>query len=274
MLFTDMPAREYHALNRISQSAIKRLLRSPAHYRAWLDAPPSPSAAMQFGTAVHSILFDPPEVRPSVLAVVPDDAPTRRSNEGKAWWANFDRLNSGKVILDAEDYARALNCADAVLAHPRARAMIDECTREVSMIWTDDESGIDCKARADLLAPDRSFVVDLKTTLDASREAFQKSIWNFRYDLQAAFYMRGVRAAAGIGPHSFVIIAVEPDPPHGVALYRIDNRATFAAEADIARGLALFAECSEMNAWPAYSDEIMPIDVPKWAQSRQSNEGF
>jgi hypothetical protein len=148
MLFTDMPAREYHALNRISQSAIKRLLRSPAHYRAWLDAPPSPSAAMQFGTAVHSILFDPPEVRPSVLAVVPADAPTRRSNEGKRWWAEFEATNKGKTFMDRDVFLQVRSIADAVYEHPRASALLSAggAAREGSRTCEDLEGGVEVVA--------------------------------------------------------------------------------------------------------------------------------
>jgi hypothetical protein len=273
MLSFDMPAREYHALSRLSQTAIKRLLQSPAHYREWLRAPMEPSAAMQFGSVVHSLLLDEPDERKAAFIVIPDEAPDRRSTAGKAWWTEFNERAAGRIAIKNEDYARALNCAAAVAQHPRARAIIDSCMPEVSMLWTDGETGVDCKARADLVAPDRSFLVDIKTTPDASRGAFQKSIWNFRYDLQAAFYMQALAATEGIVPHSFVIIAVETEPPHGAALYRIDNRATFAAEADIARALALFADCSASGEWPGYSTEIMPIDVPKWAQAR-APEGF
>lgn len=105
-VITTLDPAEYHGLERLSSGGVKQMLRSPAHYRQWKDTPTIPSPAMQFGSAVHCMVLEPHKVE-QVIAVMPDDAPDKRSNSGKAWHAEFALNCAGKVVLSAEDNARA-----------------------------------------------------------------------------------------------------------------------------------------------------------------------
>ena len=63
-------------------------------------------------------------------------------------------------------------------------------------------------------------IIDLKTTKDASKESFRRSIDDYGYDLQAAFYTDAVKMAIG-REVPFYFLVVESDAPHSVRLYRI-----------------------------------------------------
>jgi len=137
---------------------------------------------------------------------------------------------------------------------------------ETSLLWRHG-SGALCKARPDWFAADRAICVDLKTTLDASRETFMRQLWNLRYDVQAAFYMDGLYSATGILPHSFVWIVVETEAPFGVAIYRMGYADLEVAQADIANGAAKYVECTASGEWPGYSTEVQEIKLPPWARA-------
>ncbi|MGA0841051.1 MAG: PD-(D/E)XK nuclease-like domain-containing protein, partial [Pseudomonadales bacterium] len=58
--------------------------------------------------------------------------------------------------------------------------------------------------------------VDLKTTVDA-RE-FERSVFTFGYDIQAAFYTEVAKVIDGKS-RKFIWIVVEKDAPYGVQIY-------------------------------------------------------
>ena len=56
----SMSAEAYHG-NKVAvgHSSLVRIMRSPAHFQEYVTNPPEPSAAMAFGTAVHSAVLEP-----------------------------------------------------------------------------------------------------------------------------------------------------------------------------------------------------------------------
>ena len=259
---SGMTAREYHAIRRFQQSSIRYMLQSPAHWKAHDETPSESTPQMQFGTVVHAMILEPHTIN-DVVRVLPADAPDKRSNAGKAWHADF--ASGGHIIMSADDYARAAGARTALLAHPAAR-LLDGARVEVSMFW-DSAYGAPCKARADILAQDCEFVLDVKTTRDASPQEFMRSMWNFRYDIQAAWYIDAVAEVLGHKPSSFVIAAVEVEPPHGVMFYRIEDHALEIARRDIAHALYEYVLARESGVWHGYTTEIMPLSLPAWAKS-------
>jgi len=268
-VITTLDPAEYHGLERLSSGGVKQMLRSPAHYRQWKDTPTIPSPAMQFGSAVHCMVLEPHKVE-QVIAVMPDDAPDKRSNSGKAWHAEFALNCAGKVVLSAEDNARAERTARAIIESPGFR-IIGAGNFETSLLWRDPHSNVLCKARPDFFASDGAICVDLKTCTDASREAFKRQLWNLRYDIQAAFYLEGMFAGLGVLPHSFVWAVVETELPHGVAWYRIGHGALEIARADITNAMFAYAECVASDRWPSYAADIQEISLPPWARARTGN---
>ena len=52
-----------------------------------------------------------------------------------------------------DDYDEALLIRDAVHADPVARVLLEGARRELSIFWTDEETGVECRARLDAPAP-------------------------------------------------------------------------------------------------------------------------
>jgi exodeoxyribonuclease VIII len=118
------------------------------------------------------------------------------------------------------------------------------------------------------LTDDGRLLVDLKTTEDASPRGFAKSIAQWRYQVQAAWYMDGVEQATGTRPEQFLFVCVEKKAPYAVAVYAADAEMIAAGAQTAARDLDVLATCKAANAWPGYSDQIEPISLPPWMRPR------
>lgn len=239
----------------LSFSGAKVLLANPARF-AWEREHGRPErAAFDFGHAAHLYVLG----EGGTIARV--DADSWRSKAAQD--ARTAAYAAGQVPLLAADDDRARALAEAVRAHPTAGAILSQGKAEQSLYWVDEPTGVTCRGRVDWLRD--NVAVDVKTTDDASPEAFARSCANFRYDLQAAFYTTGLHAVTGrLLP--FVFIAAEKAPPHFVATYTLDDDALDRGHRDMRRALDLYAECESSGEYPSYSTEIETLALPRWAR--------
>ncbi len=210
-------------------------------------------------------------------------AKTLRENgaEFKLWSEIKDEYaaaNEGKTILEDELFYQLINMRDAVYAHPSANKLLTKVPgkAEVSAYWHDPETGELCRVRPDFWRED-GYIVDLKTTADASPEGFAKSVANFRYHVQAPYYMDGMNLAAEQSGteiktiKGFVFLAVEKDAcvvngeAKGVGVYVLDESALYEGAAQYRKDLNTYVHCSNENKWPGYSSKVEKLTLPKWA---------
>lgn len=273
VIVPDMTNADYHRKPSMSSGGIRRILKTPAHYRAWRAAPPEATPAMQFGTSIHTAVLEPDRWGETIQEI-PGDAPDRRSNAGRLWWERFYAAAGSRILLTHEQASRinAIRCA--VVNTAAADVYLRGGHVENSLFWhqTARSKTFECRARPDFMTQDFGVVVDLKSAADASKEAFKRALWNYRYDIQAAWYLDGVYACTGVMPHSYLWCVVEPDPPHAVAWYRAEQRPLEIARIDIERGKNTYARCLETGEWPGYPDSIQPIDAPRWAAANVDPE--
>ena len=256
----NMPEAEYRALDALGSTDIKRLLRSPAHFLAGRNTPSESTPAQRIGTAIHLAVLEPVRFAAEVVGSPKFD---RRTNAGKAAAAEFESLHAGKTLLDPTDFDLVRRVADSVHAHPGARELLAGGVSEMSMMWTDPQTGAPAKARVDRYRPDGG-IVDLKSTEDASPAGFGRAIARYSYAAQAAHYRRGAELLAGPVPF-FAFIAAEKEPPYAVGVYVLDPFAIDAAFARVTAAYERYMSCVQANEWPAYSPLIEPITPPAWA---------
>jgi len=118
------------------------------------------------------------------------------------------------------------------------------------------------KGRLDIVATDShgaTTIADIKTTEDASPEAFSKTIAQYGYAQQAAHYLDL------LGATHFVFIAVEKTAPYAVGVYCLDPASVAMGRERNLRNLDLLESCQSSGHWPAYSSEIETISLPAWA---------
>ena len=263
---------EYHALTSVvSKSHLDLVARSPLHYWARYVDPkrvePEPTAAMLLGTAVHTLVLETDQFAERYVAA--PEGIDRRYKAGKELFAEWEAQAAGRTVLTKADADLIQAMGRAVHGHPAAAYLLGLPGKaETTHMWTDEATGLECKCRPDWLVDDGSMIVDLKTTEDASPAGFAKSIANFRYHVQASWYLDGLERATGRRPEQFIFLVVEKKWPHPVAVYAADAEMVAAGQVTAARDMLLLAECRDADYWPAYSDQIETISLPPWMRPR------
>lgn len=256
----------YHAHPAVSKSHLDLIARSPLHYWArYLDPDritPEPSAQMRLGTALHTHVLELSRWDEEI-AVAP--AINRLTKAGKEEWAAFVANAAGRTVITADDAAQVMAMGRAVMRHPAAAMLLGMPGKaETTHMWTDAATGLECKCRPDWLTDDGSIVVDLKTTKEASLRGFKQSVANYRYHVQAAWYLHGLEQSTGKRPDQFIFICVESTAPYAVAVYAADTEMIERGHDQAMRDLAKLTVCKAADHWPSYSDQIETISLPGW----------
>jgi exodeoxyribonuclease VIII len=257
----------YHAHLAVSKSHLDLVAKSPLHYWSrYLDpnrVPQEPTAAMAIGSAVHTHVLELDQW--DAQYVVAPAGIDRRTKVGKAEWDVFQTAIGTRTVISREDADLVMRIGRSVLSHPAAAYLLGLPGKaETTHMWTDAGTGLQCKCRPDWLLDDGSMIVDLKTTEDASPRGFQKSIGQWRYHVQAAWYLNGMEQATGKRPKQFVFIAVEKKPPYACAVYVADLQMIDIGWNAACQDLYKLLLCKAADSWPGYSDCIEQINLPPW----------
>lgn len=294
----NLPNAEYHSGEEISHSGIVQLLKSPEHYLQAKTGDREPTPAMEFGSAFHTYVLEPAlfhevysvvdeAVLAGTLATLDDykAAATQlcvkfealNKDELKAAIKvadvefkfkfredEFDRLYGDKIVLKQEQMESLAAMRASIFKHAGAAGMLVTGEAETSLFWTDEYTGLPCRIR-----PDWMFgggVADLKSCITASKDAFAKTVANMGYDVQAAFYVDGMKAVTGRSVN-FNFIAVEKTAPFSTACYTASQEMIEVGRAKYRCALELLKWCQDNQKFPGYqpSGEIETIDLPRWA---------
>lgn len=265
----DLPNDRYHSSPEISSTGFREFLKSPAHFKAYLDSPREQTEAMFFGSMLHARVLE----GKCVVAAPKID---KRTKEGKAQLEAWCAENSDKLIFDwfstAEANMKAVErlegIANAIKTHPTVEALLGEGTCEVSAVVKGDP-GI--KARFDWLRPD-GIILDLKTTISAHPDAFEQAIFKYGYHIQAAWYSQVYKFVTGQDPEAFILIAAEKTPPFAVSVFLIKGEALQIGQDLIAMNMPKLFECWRKNEWPGYPTDIREVGIPAWAMNKSINQ--
>lgn len=262
---------DYKAISAVNWSTLKHAGKSPAHYRAALERDFVPSPAMEIGTAVHAAVLEPEEFEARYVVW---DGGARR---GKAWDA-FRDANADRRILKADEHQRVLVIAETVHSNRVAAPYLTGGGEfEASFVWTDEETGLRCKGRADRIAYNAGglrVLVDLKTTNDGDPRKFAATAARLGYHGQLAFYSDGL-ASRGQPVDKVVMIVVETSAPFDVTVYEVDDETLYAGECLYRELLAKVAGCRSTGKWPGrfLAEEVFRL--PAWAfKSDDDVDGF
>lgn len=214
---------------------------------------------MKFGTAVHQAILEPNAFK--ALAVVEPEFAGTGSRAAKEKW---HLENHGQTILKREQYDTILGMLKSISKHEHASKIIADGAAEESFFWKDSATGLECKVRPDFVR-EGHILVDVKTTEDASFQAFQKSIANFMYHVQAAYYLEGVSKVVNQKFDTFIILAIEKSAPYAVNTFILDEATIEAGKFLYCQALQKLKKCIDTNEYPAYPDELVEINLPSWA---------
>lgn len=231
----------------VSNSYLSKLNKCPAAAKI----PTKETESMIFGRAAHTLILEGKEAFENQFAICePID---KRTKDGRETHRLFKEANIAKDIIMQEDYNVLVGMATAVQSHPFETQLLHEGISESTIIWTDEETGIQCKCRPDRTpANNKGVLVDLKTTQDIN--SFRKSVLGYGYARQAAFYTEGVKKITGENYDAFAFIAVEKDPPYRTEVFVLDSDYMQWGYNENHRLLRIEKECRDKNHWPHYQN--------------------
>lgn len=260
-VYDGISSADYHGmLDYVSNSYLSKLNKCPAAAKI----PQEDIPAFVFGRACHAYVLEGEAVFFKEFCVAPEL--NKRTNEGKALFAEFQAQNSGKDVITSDDYNKIIEISAAVSNHSFAKAVLADGKSEQSVFWTDAATGIKCKCRPDRIPSNGAGVlVDLKTTSDAGEYGFTRSVSSYGYARQAAFYLDGVNAATGSSFDAFVFVAVEKEAPFRVETYLLDEEFLAWGRYEYRRLLEVEMECRKDGNYPNYqTNELVTLYKPKY----------
>jgi hypothetical protein len=121
------------------------------------------------------------------------------------------------------------------------------------------------KCRPDFWNISHSLICDLKSTNDATLSGFQRSVHDYRYDVQQAWY-QDLSTMAGLFNTGMVFIAAEKQPPYHVGVYDLDKNWVREGRLKYQRDLRIYSECMDSGAWPSIPDFTRVLPQPGYAR--------
>lgn len=266
-IYPDITDTEYHAAKDIlSSSGARRLITStPRKFYEEMTTVRPYNPAFEIGHAAHTLVLnvgDPFEVV---------NADSWRTKDAKE--VRDAALQAGNTPLLAKEYAQVRAMHDAIKAHPVAGELFtrNDTVMEQSLYWTDEQTGVACRARPDLAVNDWSLVVDYKTTVSADPREFAKSIAKYGYHQQQAWYCEAVEILTGIRPE-FVFVCQEKTPPYEVSLIQLDADAVRIGGRLNEDARSIYAACMDSGVWPSYPTSVQVVGLPAWALRQADQE--
>ena len=257
-IYEGIPENIYHQLEYFSASYARQLIVNPAS----AQVPIEEKSALSLGSGIHALKLEGRDALNARFAFVPADAPKKPTDKQREaarpsietvnsihWWDLFESQNQGKTILSADDKVIIEGACQAIDTHPCVvkRKMFQSGMNEVTIIYTDRETGIRIKSRLDNL--DEPYINDLKSTADSSLFAFQRSIEKYGYATQSGAYSIAA-ASIGIEIEEVRLVAVSTKPPYTPLVGGFTEGYLQIGQLDFCRALNIEAECRELGYYP------------------------
>ena len=291
-IYHDVSEVDYHAdpcpTPSLSSSIASILLRkSPmhaaaAHPKLLGHAEREESEALDLGTVAHAYLLSGMDkvyvidaVHPKTGEVVTDYRTAAAQEQRDAARAIGNVPILAHKMEEVERMARAIRAQlDRFEEKPTP---LRDGTPEVVMCWQEDtpSGSLWCRARVDWFNEQHCLLEDLKTTATSARhDDFIKHIYSRGMDVQAAFYMRAIKALINCVPRWRWVVC-ENSAPFAVSVLSLGPAALAHADDKCQQAINTFAKCLKEGRWPGYPTRTAWCDPPAWevAQWLEQSEG-
>lgn len=244
---------EYRQKEGISRSELFLFKKSPMHYKYAKDNPVKENVpALTFGSAAHKWILEREDFYNEFLVAPSVD---RRTKEGKEIWNEFLELAEGKTVISVDDFETIVEMGKAIDEHPFARHFL-EGEHEVSLFWTDSETGEAVKCRPDSMTTDKTLtgkrmIVDYKTTESLEDGHFERSCKKYGYKLQAGMYREGVFQNY-FEDFGFAFVCQEKKAPYCVRVYVCTDQYINEGYDEYRTLMGLYHKCKELDKYPSY----------------------
>jgi len=233
-------------------SMFKILLdKSPLHFKYYSENPIKESAAMRFGTAFHKYVLEGESFEKEYIVEPNID---KRTTLGKKTWLTFVQNNASKKWI-TEDNMKLIKEMYKVITNNKHFNLMNNCLKEHIHLWENKSRDMLCKCRLDAVNFEKEYIIDIKTTRDASPKVFEDIIVKNKYHMQAAYYLDGTELK------DYYIFAIEKSPPYGMCIYKLDKSIIQEGRNEYVKGLAIMKEIKVRGEAGYNNDKIKTL---KW----------
>lgn len=256
-----MTTEEYRNHPALNFSSAKHALKSPAEYIAKAGNKTEPTKSMVIGTTLHEVVLEGANFD-DVVCVKPEGL-SLTTKEGREW-----KGSAGKPIISSEDAAAIYSMESRINMHEEAQDILRLCNKRETPLFGRFR-GEEIKGMVDahgyLPALWQLIVCDIKTTDDPSPRAFEKTVIERDYDMQAAWYVELLdqNTEEDIDDIYFYWIAVQNKPPYSCVVYDASEFLE-TGKRKMERAIDTITECRRTGKWPHPHPGINTLRPPIW----------
>jgi len=127
---------------------------------------------------------------------------------------------------------------------------------QLSLFWTDEESGLNLKTRPDICKRVKNVIINLKTTVCGSPKEFSRDLANYDYPLQACLEMRGCLATELMeSVDNYFWLVCEKVPPYNATIYEFQKEDLNWCMDNLQYVINKTKRARDENFFPGYSDQ-------------------
>ena len=260
---------DYHGSDLLSRTtAFSLTTTSPEKVRWERDNPRPSSLPFIMGGCFHGMVLEP-ECLDVEYAIKPPeiDGKSPLTKHYKESFAEMQEERPDAQWLKADEWKTCLGMAEAIMSNPVYTHYASDVEAIAEGSGYFDYNGAKCKVRPDLYASDGT-IIDLKSTQDASEAGFRKSVRNFGYDFQAAWYLEAMRAM-GLPAKQFIFCVVEKVAPFSVATYTLTESEIDRHKPRMQKACEIWATCMDTGVWPGYPEEVVTLDLSRFGDNHK-----
>jgi len=273
-IYTDLSIRDYHA-NRTHYSAtqLKMAKRSLKEFEWYITGKIKPIQGehLDFGNAFELALLDKENFSKEVAIaqtkywceLAMNDNPGLKKPKASKFYSElvneFDRLNEGKYLIPdvgPNSYETIEHMLESCYRDAVIQKLIANTEYQLSLFWTDEESGLKMKTRPDICKRKKNSIINLKTAVDGSPKAFSKDMANYDYPLQACIEITGCLATGLMEQvDNYFWLVVEKEAPYNATVYEFAKEDILWCMDNLRYVINKTKRAIDENMFPGYSDQ-------------------
>jgi hypothetical protein len=182
--------------------------------------------------------------------------------------------SAGKYIINetgSESFETIEEMLSSCYQDKIIQGLIKNTEYQLSVFWDDPQTGVKLKTRPDICKRKKNVIINVKTCLDGSPEAFSKDLKKYDYPLQAVIEMSGcLNSGVMEAVDNYFWLVCEKVEPYNATIYEFRQEDIGAVMDTFHFLLAKIKKAEEQNLWPGYSDQadnefgILKANLPLW----------
>jgi hypothetical protein len=229
----------------VSASDLKTFLKSPRKYFYEKNRTESRVEKRHFaiGSAVHEYIMEKEQFDKNFIVSPKFD---KRTKVGKEQYADFQLKADGKTIIDVTEMEMIEQMAVNIKMNRTFNELLEGSNYEISCYTVDEPTGLKVRLRPDILPPNKSTIVDIKSCIDSSPKKFKNDVYSYGYSLSAAYYLDFLKR------ENYVFAAIEKTAPFQASMYCLNDEMVDFGRFQYRMGLDLLKWSKENNYWCDY----------------------